>query len=166
MIVLTRAQGPRFSRLAALMGIIGWHRFMEGMISTEIASIQAGYYDIQGGRYSPTAWCKHLVAKLLEITHGQHSCTWHSLLLGFSYTTKRKIQTLIEDQIEVGGEGLADEDKWMLEINLEDLETTSGETQAYWLLAISAARNTWTLRATNHSVAAPAIAQPTTVNTH
>jgi hypothetical protein len=33
-----------------------------------------------------------------------------------------------------------------MEINLDDLETTSGEYQAYWLLALKAARQTFSLR--------------------
>jgi hypothetical protein len=33
-----------------------------------------------------------------------------------------------------------------MEVNLDDLETTSGETQAYCLLAIKAARRAYLLR--------------------
>jgi len=40
----------------------------------------------------------------------------------------------------LGGEELEEEDLFLLEINMEDLETTSGDTQYYWLLAISAAQ--------------------------
>ena len=43
--------------------------------------------------------------------------------------------------MELGGEGLAENDKYLLEINLEDMEKSSGETHQYWLLAIRAARN-------------------------
>ena len=38
------------------------------------------------------------------------------------------------------GEELVEDDKYLLEINLEDMETTSGEIQEYWLLAIQAAQ--------------------------
>ena len=127
---------------------------MEGMISKEIMGIQTEYYDIQGGRYNPSVWCKQLVVMLLEISHGQwlyRNVQVHDTTSGILATQqKEKLQTLIEDQIELGGEGLAEEDRWMLEINLEDLETTSGETQAYWLLAISAAREARTLLASSN----------------
>jgi hypothetical protein len=53
---------------------------------------------------------------------------------------KEELQRAIEDELELGGEGLAEEDLYLLEINLDDLETTSGELQAYWLLSIRAAR--------------------------
>ena len=45
-----------------------------------------------------------------------------------------------------GLDGLAEEDKYLMEISLGDLETTSGEYQAYWLLAVKAARNAYSLR--------------------
>jgi hypothetical protein len=41
---------------------------------------------------------------------------------------------------------MEEEDRWLLEVTLDDLETTSGETQAYWLLAIKAARRAYLLR--------------------
>ena len=33
-----------------------------------------------------------------------------------------------------------EDDKYLLGINLEDMDTTSGERQEYWLLSIQAAR--------------------------
>ena len=36
--------------------------------------------------------------------------------------------------------------KYFLDINLEDMETTSGEIQEYWILAIQAAREARILR--------------------
>ena len=48
-----------------------------------------------------------------------------------------------------------EDDKFLLEINLKDLETTSGETQEYWLLAISAAREARILREQEQSATTP-----------
>jgi hypothetical protein len=45
----------------------------------------------------------------------------------------------------MGEEGLLEEDLWMLEVNLGDLETTGGEQEEYWLLAIRAARMSATI---------------------
>ena len=59
---------------------------------------------------------------------------------------KEELQSLIEDQLELGEEGLEEENKYLLEINLDDLTTTSGETQTYWLLAIQVARDARVLR--------------------
>ena len=59
-------------------------------------------------------------------------------------------------QQELGTEGLAEEDKYLMEINLDELETTSGEKQEYWLLAIRAARMATTLWNNSERVAATA----------
>ena len=53
----------------------------------------------------------------------------------------------IKKQQELGNNGLLEEDLYLLEVNLEDLETTSGERQEYWLLAIRAAREACRLMA-------------------
>ena len=54
--------------------------------------------------------------------------------------SKEELQKEIEYQIELGGAGLDKQDRYLLEINLEDLETSTGENQYYWLIAIRAAR--------------------------
>ena len=46
----------------------------------------------------------------------------------------------------MGGEGLSEDNKYLLEINLEDMETTSIERQEYWLLDIQAAQEARILR--------------------
>jgi hypothetical protein len=52
----------------------------------------------------------------------------------------------IKKQIAMGGEGLDEEDRWMLEVNLGDLEESNGEKEAYWVVAIEAARARHNLR--------------------
>ena len=51
------------------------------------------------------------------------------------------MQTEIERQIELGGEGLDEQDRYLLETNLEDLENYSGEEQYYLMISIQAARD-------------------------
>jgi hypothetical protein len=46
----------------------------------------------------------------------------------------------IECQQELGMEGLLEEDCYLAECNLGDLEETSGISETYWLLSIQAAR--------------------------
>jgi hypothetical protein len=47
----------------------------------------------------------------------------------------------IEAQQDMGWEGLLEEDQYLAEVNLEDLEhSTLGEQQEYWLVAIQAVR--------------------------
>ena len=117
---------------------------MEGMISKEISPIQTGYLISSGSSLSIRKWMIGFVIRLLEITHGQwlyRNVQVHDDVSGVNATLrKEELMREIEKQLELGTEGLPQEDRYLLEINLEDLETTSGEKQTYWLLAIRAAR--------------------------
>ena len=53
---------------------------------------------------------------------------------------KEELKMEIECQQELGTEGLLEEDSFLAECNLGDLEDTSGKKETYWLLAIQAAR--------------------------
>jgi hypothetical protein len=53
----------------------------------------------------------------------------------------------VEYQLDLGEESLAEEDRFLLECNFDNLSTTAGESQGYWLLAIRAAREASQLRA-------------------
>jgi hypothetical protein len=66
---------------------------------------------------------------------------------------KEELMKEIEHQLELGEEGLAEEDKFLLECNFDELATTNGEQQEYWILAIQAAREACRLRAMARSLA-------------
>ena len=88
--------------------------------------------------------------KLPETTHGQwlyRNVHVHDIVSG-SHATERKekLREAILDQLDRGGEDLGEDDKYLLDINLGDLDSTSGEKQEYWLLAIDAAREATRLR--------------------
>ena len=67
--------------------------------------------------------------------------------------TARKGELLveIERQQEQGEAGLLEEDKYLAEVNLEEMSTSLGERQHYWLLAIQTARKHYALRAQRES---------------
>ena len=117
---------------------------MEGIISKEITGIQKSYLALSIYHLSIERWTTGLITKLLEFTHGQ--CLYRNLHVhdSISGTTstlhKEEIQMEIEKQQELSTDSLEEGDKYVMEINLEDLENTSGEKQQYWLLAICAAR--------------------------
>jgi hypothetical protein len=52
----------------------------------------------------------------------------------------------IEHQLSLGPDDLAEEDRFLLECNFDDIASTSGEAQGYWLLGIQAAREASRLR--------------------
>jgi hypothetical protein len=65
----------------------------------------------------------------------------HNPVSGTIVTGKKEEMILeIERQRDLGDAGLLDEDKYLGEVNLRDLETALGERQHYWLLAIKTAR--------------------------
>ena len=105
---------------------------------------------IKGMHTSASRWTTGLILKLLKTTHGQWlywNVQVHNAVVGTRVTLrKEQIQREIEHQMELGALGLLQEDKYLMEINLEDMETTSGKRQEYWLLEITAAREASSLR--------------------
>ena len=140
---------PRFRPLAQVQDKIGWRRFMEGMISKQVVEAQYHSQTITGSRRSIKSWASGLVIKLLECTHGQwlyRNVVVHDATSGtLAMARKEDIQRAIEEQQALGTQDLQDEDHFLLEVNLEDLESSSGERQEYWLVAIQAARRASTI---------------------
>ncbi len=136
--------GPKFSWMAREQDAIGWRGFMEGMISTSMRGIQHDFHHRQGTCMSPVRWAKGLIRKLLEVMHGQwiyRNIQIHNEVFGTQVTLRKEsIQREIEEQMKLGEAGLLEEDHWMLEVDLGDMENTNGKQEEYWLLAIKAAR--------------------------
>ncbi len=53
---------------------------------------------------------------------------------------KEAVSWELEEQREMGTDRLLEEDQWLLEINLGDMERSSGEQEQYWCVAIKAVR--------------------------
>ena len=123
---------------------------MEGMLSTELVELQKYALVETASRLTIDKWAKELVIRLLEITHGQwlyRNVMVHDQTAGDLATQrKEEVRTVLLDQLERGEGGLDDEDKFLLEINLDELDTSSGEDQTYWLMALEAARDARALR--------------------
>jgi hypothetical protein len=94
-------------------------------------------------------WAQGLILKLLEATHGQWiycKIQIHNAVADTQFTLQKEaILKESEEQTELGEAGLLEEDHWMMEVNLGDMETSSGEQEEYWLLAIKATRVAATL---------------------
>jgi hypothetical protein len=147
---LCRSLPPRYRQLGISQDIISWDRFLEGMISSEFEPIQMTHYELSGSRLNTSNWHTGLITRLLEITHGQwlyRNYMVHDAISGALATKKKEeLQDEIEHQRDLGDKGLLPEDKYLTEVRLEDLSSTSGERQEYWLLAIQAARRAYSLR--------------------
>ena len=135
--------GERYVTLGESQDHIGWRRFLEGMISREILPIQEDYMALSGSRGSIDEWAKELITRLLECTHGQwlyRNVHVHDHISG-THANRRKeaLRRKIEEFMETADGNLAEEDKYLLEINFDNWESTSGESQEYWFLALEAA---------------------------
>jgi hypothetical protein len=70
---ICRTMDTRFCRLVADQDIIGWRRFMKGMVCKGLREIQSTYSAVNGSNASLEQWTTGVVTKLLEATHGN----WH-----------------------------------------------------------------------------------------
>jgi hypothetical protein len=128
---ICRGHSEEFHQLAKEQDKIGWRRFMEGMVCKQARTIQSLHHFNTSKRVSPEQWASGLVQKLMEATHGQWlywNIQIHNEVAGTQVTLmKEAIQREIEEQLETGGDGLLEEDQWIMEVNLGDLENTLGE---------------------------------------
>jgi hypothetical protein len=63
--------GHQYREMAVEQDVIGWRRFMEGMISKQLVCIQADYRAHTGEGIRAMAWASQFVVWLLEVTHSQ-----------------------------------------------------------------------------------------------
>ena len=141
---------PIYRQAAEAQDKLGWRRFLEGMVSSEFRAIVEKLGLSENCYATPLKWCKDLILKLQEITHGlwiYRNLSIHDSSKGVLAVQRReKLLEEIEKQIQLGGEGLDEKDEWMLEVNLDDLEEGStGVYETYWLLAIETARERYRL---------------------
>ena len=123
---------------------IGWRRFMEGMVSKHLVEIQHNYLGCIGSRRCASKWISGLITQLLQVTHSQwlyrnvvvHDRTTGTLIAEY----REELLKEIDRQKEMGTDGLLQEDRYLLEINHDDWDSSNGEREEYWLLAIQAAR--------------------------
>ena len=103
---------------------IGWGNFIVGMISTKLTGIQDAFLRVRGSARLSERWATGLIAKLLQITHGQwiYRCVLvHDRSIG-TLVNQHKAQLLeeITKQLSMGAESLMEDDKFLLECNLSE----------------------------------------------
>jgi hypothetical protein len=95
-------------------------------------------------------WISGLINQLLQVTHTQwiyHCVLVHDRATGILISAhKEDLLKEIEHQLSLGPDGLDEQDQFLLECNFDNLATSPGENQNYWLLAIIAAREASGLR--------------------
>jgi hypothetical protein len=100
---------------------------MEGLISKEVVELKWKEWVEEESRVSLAKWAQGLVLKLLKVTHGQllyRNIHVHNRISGdLAPRGKEEIRWELVVQLELGGEGLEVEEHYLLDINLDDMET-------------------------------------------
>ncbi len=129
---------------------------MEGMISKKLVCLQEDYHVLTGEGLSAILWASQLVVRLLEVTHGQwiyRNIQVHDEHQGMLRTReKEELQWQIEEELELGFDAFLPMDKCLANVKLEDLETSDGLRQEYWLIAVKTARAAAALSDNNYAV--------------
>ncbi len=71
MALAVRNVPPQFQAFGQSQDVIGWQRFLEGMISKKLVVLQRQFHAVNGSWMSLDKWSSGLITRLLEITHGQ-----------------------------------------------------------------------------------------------
>ena len=130
---LSQAQDPIESR-----------NFTEGKLSKSFRVIQQDHLKQQETRVTVDSWLKGFVSKLLAMTHSQwlfRCITKHYRLKGtLLLARKEDLLKEIERQLDMGVDTIANEDRWMLEVDVDQLRNTSLSEKQYWIHAVEAAQ--------------------------
>ena len=135
---------PIYQTFTKSQDVIGWDGFAMGMVSHTLISLYSAISHTSSLAASAMWRISGLITHLLQVTHTQwiYRCvlvrdrTTGSLISAH----KQDLLNKIEYQLSLGPEGLDEQDQFLLECNFDDLTTTAGEGQEYWLLTISTAR--------------------------
>jgi hypothetical protein len=130
--------------LAISQDTIGWDHFMMGMVLRQFVKVQSAYFLHCNSLQLASSWIAGLITQLLQVTHSLwiYRCVLvHDQTTGMLISDhKEELMKEIEHQLELGADGLVEEDRFLLECNFDELAITNSEHQEYWLLAIQA---TW-----------------------
>jgi hypothetical protein len=127
---ICRGRDSRYCKMAKDQDEIGWRQFMEDMVCYCLREIQSAYSEFDGSDVSQEQWTTGVVIKLSEATHWQwlyHCVQVHDKMKGTLATLwMEELQREIEAQQEQEYDDLLEEDFYLAEVNLEDLDNTSG----------------------------------------
>ena len=120
-----------------------------GMVSHKLLTIQSAHFHTAGKLYCATWWIAGLITQLLQVTHTQwiYQCMLvHDRTTGVLISTHKDdlLKEIEHQQLSLGPDDLAEEDRFLLECNFDNITSTTG--QGCWLLGIQAAREASRIR--------------------
>ena len=126
-------------------GLIGWTEFLHGKVLVEIAAIQNLHC-----MSSPTCWItgadwmKTFISHLFQVSHSQwifRNYTPHDKQRGYLHLRLRaEVLREIHELLETPPSEVPPECQYLLELDHSTMYKASYEEQAYWVLALKAAR--------------------------
>ena len=70
MMEICRGMDNRYRRVAEEKDVIGWRRFMEGIICCGLRGLQETYTTVEGSNVTGEQWATGVIIKLIETTRG------------------------------------------------------------------------------------------------
>lgn len=135
---------PAMSKLAAAQDLIGWRNFMEGRISTHFHRLQQLHLVGTSTYMTPRIWLKQFVSRILHITHSQwifRNFMLHNSLQGYLHMNSRlELMAKIEELLETGEDEVPDDRRFLLDLELSEIEDMDFDAQNYWVQSVAAAR--------------------------
>jgi len=133
-------------RVAAVgQDMIGWTEFLHGKVSVEIAAIQKLHcMSSPACRLTGNDWMKAFISHLLQMSHSQwifRNYTLHDKQRGYLRLRLRS-DTLreINELLETPPSEIHPQSQYLLELDHSSMYNARYEDQAYWVLALKAAR--------------------------
>jgi len=145
-LVVGDGYASRDIRVAAVgQDLIGWTEFLHGKVSVEIAAIQNLHcMSAPSCRITGADWMKIFISHLLQISHSQwifRNYTLHDKRQGYLRLRLRKeVLREIHELLETPPSEVSPECQYLLELDHSALYKATYEEQAYWILAMKAAR--------------------------
>ena len=137
------AMSLRMKTLAQSQDKIGYHNFLEGYILIQFYEIQNFHLAMFSSFLNSADWAKHLISKILHITHSQwifRHFSLHDKRNGYLHKKKAEdISLELESLARLAPEDVPVNSRFLLEINFSNLIKSSLELQKYWILAINPA---------------------------
>ena len=143
-LAMLRPMSKAFQEAAETQDLIGWGEFLHGKVSIKLRRIQEAHCIISGTRINGADWMVQFVRQLVEISHAQwmyRNFTLHHYAKGYlRQRTEREIQREVGLLRNTRSSELPMECRYLLELPERPSLSTSSTHDAYWILALKAAR--------------------------
>ena len=138
------AMSTAMQRLANSQDEIGWREMLEGMVSKEFREIQTAHCMLAPCAMNGDDWVKQFVGKLLLISHSQwifRNYTLHERQRGFlALKAREQVLTDIRSLMDTDPDQVPASSRYLLELDFSQLVDSGHEEQAYWVVAVQAAK--------------------------